>query len=219
MKKTLINILVAFIIFINGSNVFAQETNKDTLTVATNATFPPYEFIKDGKIVGIDMEIANKIAEKLNLKLNIVDMEFNTIISSIESGKAHIGMAGMTITEERLKSINFSVPYAKSTQIVLLNSNSRLEKIEDLKDKKIGTQLGTTGDIYAKDDFGEKNVQSFDKISDAILAMKNGKIDAIMIDQQTGRNYLSNDSALKKLKHHMLKKNMQLLLIKVTNIC
>ncbi|MFM1544375.1 ABC transporter permease subunit [Helcococcus ovis] len=200
MKKTLINILVAFIIFINGSNVFAQETNKDTLTVATNATFPPYEFIKDGKIVGIDMEIANKIAEKLNLKLNIVDMEFNTIISSIESGKAHIGMAGMTITKERLKSINFSVPYAKSTQIVLLNSNSRLEKIEDLKDKKIGTQLGTTGDIYAKDDFGEKNVQSFDKISDAILAMKNGKIDAIMIDQQTGRNYLSNDSALKKIE-------------------
>lgn len=200
MKKILINILVAFLLFVNVANVFAQEEKKDTLTVATNATFPPYEFIKDGKIVGIDIEIANKLARKLNLKLNVVDMEFNTIISSIESGKADIGMAGMTVTEERLKSINFSMPYAKSTQIVLINSNSKFVKIEELKGKKIGTQLGTTGDIYTKDDFGEKNVQSFDKISDAILAMKNGKIDAIMIDQQTGENYLSNDSALKKIE-------------------
>lgn len=90
MKKILINIFVVFIIFMNITNVFANEGKKDTLTVATNATFPPYEFVKDGKIVGIDIEIAEKIADNLNLKLNIVDMEFNTIISSIESGKADI---------------------------------------------------------------------------------------------------------------------------------
>ncbi|MDO5027507.1 MAG: transporter substrate-binding domain-containing protein [Tissierellia bacterium] len=198
LQVTLSLVLILALLFTSGL-VSAKENDEKVLKMATNSTFPPYEFIEDGKIVGIDVEIANELAKRLGYDLQIMDMEFNTIIAAIESGKANISLAGLTITEDRKEKVNFSIPYAKSVQIVIVAKDSEIDKLDDLEGKKIGTQLGTTGDIYAKDDFGEEAVQSFDKYADAILALKSDKIDLVMIDQMTGQEFLKSNSDLKAL--------------------
>ena len=141
------------------------------LDLGTNAAFPPYEFYEGEKIVGIDPEIAQAVADHLGYKLKIHDMEFANIIASIESGKVDGGIAGMTVTEERLESVNFSDSYATGIQSIIVTQDSDIEGPDDLEGKKIGTQFGTTGDQYAQDDFGEENVQSFDKGADAVVAL------------------------------------------------
>lgn len=203
MKKNLqvvLALMLVLVLALSPKTVSAKENDDKVLKMATNSTFPPYEFIKDGQIVGIDVEIAQELAKRMGYELKIMDMEFNTIISSIESGKANLGLAGMTVTEERKKSVNFSIPYAKSVQVIIVKDESEIKSLDDLEGKKIGTQLGTTGDIYAKDDFGEEAVQSFDKHADAILALKSGKIDLVMIDEMTGKEFLKNNSDLKSLE-------------------
>ena len=136
------------------------------LIMATNATFPPYEYYDGDAIVGIDAEIAQKIAEKLGLELVISDMEFNSIITSVNQGKADMGMAGMTVTPDRLKNVNFTDTYAKGVQVVIVQENSDIKTLDDLTGKKIGVQLNTTGDIYATDEFGKDNVHQFNKATD-----------------------------------------------------
>ena len=128
-----------------------------TLVMATNAYFPPYEYYEGSEIVGIDAEIAQAVADKLGLKLEISDMEFDSIITAVQQGKADMGLAGMTVTEERLKNINFSDTYATGIQSIVVKEDSPIKSVDDLKGKKIGVQLSTTGDIYATDDFGKEN--------------------------------------------------------------
>ena len=156
------------------------KTAKDgVLTMATNATFPPYESYEGNDIVGIDADIAKAIADKLGLKLEIQDMEFNSIITAVQSGKADLGLAGMTVTDERKQSVDFTDSYATGIQSVIVKEGSSIKSIDDLKGKKIGVQLATTGDIYAKDDFGEENVEEYNKGADAVMALTSGKIDAV----------------------------------------
>lgn len=159
------------------------------IDIGTSADFPPYEFYEGEEIVGIDPDLAKEIGDKLGLEVKFHDMDFSAIVASVESGKLDVGMAGLTITDERKKQVNFSDTYAKSVQKVLVKKDSDIKKIEDLDGKKIGTQLGTTGDIYAQDDFGEENVQAFAKYADAVLALQNGKIDAILLDEQTANKF------------------------------
>ena len=124
------------------------KTAKDgVLTMATNATFPPYEYYEGNDIVGIDAEIAQAIADKMGLKLEIQDMEFNSIITAVQSGKADFGLAGMTVTDERKQSVDFSDSYATGIQSVIVKEGSDIKSIDDLSGKKIGVQLATTGDI------------------------------------------------------------------------
>lgn len=178
----------------------ASETNKTqadskdlvsdgTIDLGTSADFPPYEFYDGDKIVGIDPEIAAKLSEKLGVEIKFHDMEFSSIIAAVESGKLDGGMSGFTITEERKQQVNFTEPYAESVQQVLLKEGSDIKSIDDLEGKKIGTQLGTTGDLFAQDDFGKDNVQSFAKYSDAVLALQNGKVDVIILDEQTAKKF------------------------------
>ena len=108
--------------------------------MATNAYFPPYEYYEGEKIVGIDAEIAGAVAEKLGLELKIEDMEFDSIITAVQTGKADIGFAGMTVTEERLKNIDFSESYAQGVQVVIVKEDSDIATLDDLKDKQIGVQ-------------------------------------------------------------------------------
>lgn len=189
----------------------ASDTNKDDsseetasvttvtegkLTMATNATFPPYEYYDGNDIVGIDAEIAAKIAEKLGLELEITDMEFNSIITSVNQGKADMGMAGMTVSEDRLKNVDFSDSYAKGVQVVIVKEDSDIKSIDDLTGKKIGVQLNTTGDIYATDDFGKDNVQQFNKATDTVLALTQGKVDAVIIDKAPAEVFVQQNEGL-----------------------
>lgn len=169
------------------------------LNVGLSADFPPYEYYDKNEIVGIDVEISKAVAEYLGYEIKISDMDFSNIIASIESGKIDAGVSGMTVTKERLESVNFSNSYAKSVQLVVINEDSDIKAIDDLEGKKIGTQLGSTGDIFSKDDFGEENVSSFNKFADAILALNSGNIDAVMMDEQTALSFLEANDSLKAL--------------------
>jgi len=170
------------------------------LTMATNAYFPPYEYYEGSEIVGIDAEIAQAVADKLGLKLKIEDMEFDSIITAVTTGKADMGLAGMTVTEERKQNVNFSDTYATGVQVVIVPEDSDIASIDDLSGKKIGVQLSTTGDIYCTDDFGKENVEEYNKGNDAVMALKSGKIDAVVIDNEPAKNYVESNEGLKILE-------------------
>ena len=164
------------------------------LHMATNAAFPPYEYYENEKIVGIDVEMAMAIADILGMKLVVDDMAFDSIISAVSTGKADMGMAGMTVTEERLQSINFSTSYATGIQVVIVPEGSPITSVDDLYAEGaayvVGTQKGTTGDIYAEGDFGEARVSKFNKGTDAVQALVTGKIDCIIIDNEPAKAFV-----------------------------
>jgi len=179
---------------------FQQDVAADAevLTMGTNAAFPPYEFYENDAIVGIDAVIAGLIADQLGMKLDIQDMDFDAIIPAVVSGKVDMGMAGMTVTEERLESVSFSESYATGVQVVIVPENSPIETvdqlfslIEDGEDVQIGTQNATTGFIYASDDFGEDHVQAFNKGADAIQALVTGKLTCVIIDNEPAKAFVA----------------------------
>lgn len=170
-----------------------------TLIMATNAEFPPYEYHEGKDIVGIDVEIAKAVAEQMGAKFEVSDMAFDAIISAVDSGKADFGAAGMTVTEDRKKNVDFSDTYATSVQSVIVSENSDIKSIDDLKGKKIGVQQGTTGDIYATKDYGKDAVQPFPKGVDAVLALGAGKVDAVIIDGNTAKAFVADQKGLKLL--------------------
>ena len=169
------------------------------LIMATNASFPPYEYYDGDNIVGIDAEIAALIAEKLGLELVIEDVEFNSIIPGVQSNKYDMGMAGMTVTDERKLAVNFSDSYAKGVQVVIVAENSTIASLDDLDGKKIGVQEATTGDIYASDDYGEENVVKFANGNLAVEALKSGKVDCVIIDNEPAKAYVKANEGLKIL--------------------
>lgn len=178
----------------------APITDTKVIKMGTNATFPPYEFYEDGKIVGIDAEIAQLIADKLGYELVIEDMEFNSIITAVVSKGVDMGLAGMTVTDERLESVNFSTSYATGIQSVIVVDGSGIETLDDLAGKKIGVQLSTTGDIYASDEYGDENVVKYNKGADAVLALIGGDVDAVIIDNEPAKSYVAaNEGANLKI--------------------
>ncbi len=170
-----------------------------TLVMATNAYFPPYEYYEGSEIVGIDPEIVQAIGDKLGLKVRIEDMEFDSIIAAVQSGKVDMGLAGMTVTEERLQTVNFSDSYAKGIQSIIVQEGSDIQSVEDLADKMIGVQLSTTGDIYATDEFGTDHVTQYSKGADAVLALTTGKVDAVIIDNEPAKSFVASNAGLKVL--------------------
>ena len=173
--------------------------NDGVLTMATNAYFPPYEYYEGEEIVGIDADIAKAVADKLGLELKIEDMEFDSIITAVQTGKADMGLAGMTVTDERKESVNFSDTYATGIQVVIVTENSDIASVDDLVGKKIGVQLSTTGDMYASDDYGEDNVEKYNKGADAVMALTQGKVDAVIIDNEPAKNFVAANDGLKIL--------------------
>lgn len=210
MKKFLAVLLAALMICISfvacSSEKKSDDTNTDTdtqetLTMATNAEFPPYEYKEGDNVVGIDAEVAQAIADKLGMKLEIVDTKFDAIIPGVQSGKYDMGMAGMTVTPEREQSVAFSDSYATGIQSIIVKQGSAIKSVDDLSEKtKIGVQLGTTGDIYAKDDFGDEAVQEYDKGADAVQALIAGKIDCVIIDNEPAKSFVAANEGLEILK-------------------
>ena len=170
------------------------------LVMCTNAEFPPYEYKEGGEFKGIDVEAAKKIGEKLGYEVEILDIAFDSLIPTVNSGKADFAMAGMTVTEDRLENVDFSETYQTAVQAVVVLANSSIEDVDDLYDgKKIGVQLGTTGDIYCTDDFGDENISRYPKIVDGIQAMKTGTIDACVIDDQVAKAVVAQDGGSFKI--------------------
>lgn len=178
----------------------------NTLTMGTNAAFPPYEFVDDNNtIVGIDAEIAAAVAEKLGMKLEIKDMAFESLITAVSNGSVDIVLAGMTVTDERKESVNFSESYATGVQVVIVPETSDIKTIDDLTGKKIGVQSGTTGDIYcsaAPEDggYGEEAVSRYDNGALAVAALANGQVDCVVIDNEPAKEFVKVNEGLKILE-------------------
>ncbi len=179
---------------------------KQVLSMATNAEFPPYEYVEGKDVVGIDVDIAQAIADKLGMELKVDNMNFDSIIPAITSGKDAIGIAGMTVTDERKKNVDFTDSYATGVQVVIVREDSKIKDVKDLTAKDanntIGVQLGTTGDIYCTSDIQDKGfgkVQQFNKGADAVQALVSGKIDCVVIDNQPAKEFVKANKGLKIL--------------------
>lgn len=184
-----------------GETTAAQEEStesKGTLVMATNAEFPPYEFHEGGEIKGIDVEIARAIAAEMGMDFEIEDIAFDSIIPEVTSGKADFGAAGMTVTEDRKQSVDFSDPYATATQVVIVKDGSEITSVDALAGKTIGVQLGTTGDIYVEDVEGA-TVERYNKGFEAVQALTQDKIDAVVIDGEPAKVFVSQNEGLKIL--------------------
>lgn len=176
------------------------EAKKEVLVMATNAEFPPYEFYEGDKVVGIDAEVAGLIAEKLGMELKIEDVAFDSIIPGVQAGKYDMGMAGMTVTEDRLKNVDFSTSYAKGVQSVIIKENGAVQSLDDIKGKMVGVQTTTTGDIYATSDYGEDHVTKYDNGALAVQALVADKVDCVIIDNQPAKSYVAANKGLKILE-------------------
>jgi len=184
------------------------------LHMATNAAFPPYEMTSDnGGYEGIDVEIATLIAQKLGLELVVDDMEFGSVITSVQSGKADMAMAGLTVTEERMKNVDFTESYATGVQVIIVPEGSDIQTVDDLaNDKMIGVQDGTTGYIYCSSPvedggYGEDHVTAYTNGAMAIEALKGGKVDAVVIDNEPAKAFVAVNDGLKILDTEYIVEN------------
>lgn len=196
MKKKMFAISLAACMAFALAACSSKEDSKKVLVMATNAEFPPYEFHEGGEIVGIDVEIARAIATEMGMDFKIEDMAFESIIPAVQSGKADFGAAGMTVDETRLKSVDFSDTYAKATQVIIVKEGSEIQGPSDLSGKKIGVQLGTTGDLYATDEFGDDAVERYNKGFEAVQSLQQGKIDAVIIDGEPAKAFVAESEGL-----------------------
>ncbi|MBQ7399288.1 MAG: transporter substrate-binding domain-containing protein [Clostridia bacterium] len=183
-----------------AENNEAEVPEAKVLKMATNAYFKPYEYYEGDKIVGIDAEIAAAIAEKLGYELVIEDMQFDSILTAVQTGSVDFGMAGMTVTEERLESVNFTSSYATGVQSVIVKEGSSITTVDDLfadgATYKAGVQLGTTGDIYASGDLGEDRVSQFANGNEAVMALNGGAVDCVIIDNQPAKALVEANEGL-----------------------
>lgn len=201
MKKFVKIIAVVLAIVLSATVLYAcggkeDETGREKLIMGTNAAFPPYEYYEGDKIVGIDAEVGALIAEKLDMDFEIMDMDFNGIISAVQNGVVDIGMAGMTVREDRLEHVNFSTTYAKGVQVVIVKEGSDIATLDDLSGKKIGVQEATTGDAYASEDYGEENVKRYTNGAAAVAALQSGIVDAVIIDNEPAKAFVEANEGL-----------------------
>ena len=203
MKKIISLILVialsVFVFAACGSEKTDDSAEKKVLTMATNAEFPPYEYHEGDKIVGIDAEVAALIAEKLGMELQIVDIAFESIIPGVQSGKYDMGMAGLTVNEERLEKVAFSSSYATGIQSVIVRDGGSIVTLDDVRGKMVGVQTATTGDLYATDDYGDECIRRYDNGAVAVQALVAGKVDCVIIDNEPAKSYVAANEGLKIL--------------------
>ena len=195
MKKILSILLVSCLtlsLFACGNTATATKegSGSSKLIVGTSAGFPPYEYREGNKIVGIDAEIIEAIAADLGYTLEWQDMKFDSLISALASNKVDIVIAGMTVTEDRKESVDFTDTYTAAVQSIIVKKGGNITNLDDVEGKLIGVQQGTTGDIYASDDYGNDKVQRFNEGADAVQALLNGKIDCVIIDDQVAKNFV-----------------------------
>lgn len=189
-KKLLIILLLVFMFTLTGCK---KDENK--LIIATEATFPPYEYYKDGKVVGVDIDIMKRVAEVLNKELVVKDVSFDSIISEVKTGKSDIGAAGISYTEERSKEVDFSNSYMESKQVLVVRSDSTYKSLDELIGKKVAVQLGTTADSYISDNYSNITLVREKKFLAAIEDLKSNKVEAVLMDYIPATQFV--DSSLK----------------------
>jgi len=195
MKK-FISLLLVGVLLLSISLSFAQSLTeikkRGKLLVGTEPTFPPFEFVDEkNQVVGFDIDIANELAKRLGVKLEIVNLPFDSLIPALQQGKIDMVIAGMTITEDRAKVVDFSKAYFEANQAIVVRKDGKFEpkKLEELVGKKVAVQLGTTGDLVVSEINGV-NVVRFQKFTDAFLELQNGRVDAVILDEAPAKAYV-----------------------------
>lgn len=173
--------------------------NKNEIIMVTEAGFAPYEYYENGEIVGVDVAIAKEIAKELGKKLVVKNVDFDSIVSELKSGKADFAAAGMSITEERKKQVDFTIEYVTSNQVVVVKKDSSLNDITQLDGKRIAVQLGTVGDSYVTENYKNSEINRQKKFLVAAEAVKNNKADCIVMDQIPAQQLVSQNPELKIL--------------------
>ena len=204
MKKFFAMLIAAIMIL----SAFAALAENGTLKLCTNVAFPPYEFYgEDGEATGIDIEIAKAIGAKLGYDIEVVDIEFAQCIPGVQSGKYDFSAAGMTVTEERKQMVQFTDTYATGIQVVIVPEDSTVESIDDFVEAngsvKIGVQMATTGDLYSTWDYEDEGKGTVDRYANgaaAVQALRAGKVDCVVIDNEPAKNFVAQNEGLKILE-------------------
>jgi polar amino acid transport system substrate-binding protein len=213
--KNLKNILIVLVIGIvlvalvaivnkNGKSEISEEVEKEKLIMVTEAGFAPYEFYDGEEIVGVDVEIAKKIAEKTGKELVIKDTDFDSLINEVKTGKADFAAAGLSITPERLDEVDFSIEYAVSKQVIVVKNESKAETIEDFNGKKVAVQLGTIADLVLSDENPEVELVQHKKYLLAVEDLKADKVEAIVLDSLPAQEIVAKNPEFKILEKELL---------------
>ncbi len=188
-------LLIAILLLAGVSACGKKQAPK--LRIGTNAEYPPFEYKEGESFVGVDMDLARKIAEKLDMEFEITDMEFETLIPSLAANKIDIALSAITITDDRRAQVDFTDPYYIANQVIISKQDSKLtlDKIEDIVKFKVGAQNGTTGQLYMSENYVDKNLMSKDKLKkyptniEAITDLLNGNLDFVIIDDSAAQSY------------------------------
>ena len=183
MKKILVLCLVC-VICLTGCG-----KSDDTLIMVTEAGFAPYEYYDDGEIVGVDIDIAREIAKEMGKELVVKDVAFDSIINEVKTGKADFGAAGISYTDERAKQVDFSINYSTSNQVVVVKNGSNIRD-----GKKIAVQLGSVADTYVTSNFKNSEIVREKKYLAAIQDLKDGKADAVVMDELPAKEMVKNNN-------------------------
>lgn len=174
-------------------------TSGETVTFGTNAEFPPFEFVAASGVIddfdGIDMKIAKQIGDDNSMTAKIENMEFDSLLIALENGQVDAVIAGMSITDERKEAVDFSIPYYKATQVMIVREDSDITKATDMEGKNIAVIQGYTGEECVKE-LGYE-YEAFKKGTETILELINGKCDVVVIDSATAQKYVNDNEGLK----------------------
>ena len=193
MKKIIMTVIALAALF-----SFSCSKSNDVIKMGTNAAFPPFEYTLGTEVVGFDVTVSQLISRDYGKELKVVDMNFDGLIAALQSGSIDFIAAGMTATEERRKNVDFSEPYYQSKQTIIVKaSDASVVSVNDLKGKVVGVQAGTTGELFATEEIEGLNVKSFKTGIDAALALKNGAIEAIIIDELPAQEIVRRNVELK----------------------
>lgn len=193
MKKFMMAILVVLLFGITGCG-----RNDNELVMVTEAGFAPYEYYENGEIVGVDVDIAKEIAKELGKELVIKDVAFDSIINEVKTGKADLGAAGISYSDERAKEVDFSINYSVSKQVVIVKEDSSITN-NDISDKKIAVQLGSIADTYVTENYPNASIVRQKKYLAAIEDLKNDKVDSVVMDELPATEILESNTGLKIL--------------------
>ena len=192
MKKIIL--LMIFVFMLTGC-----KKDDNTLVLVTEAGFAPYEYYENGEIVGVDIEIANEIANALGKKLEIKDIAFDSIVNELKSGKADFAAAGMSITPERLKEVDFSIEYTTSRQVAIVRTDSQITSIYDIYDKKVAVQLGSVADLFFSENYPNTELVRQKKYLTMAEDLKANKLDLIVMDELPAKQIVNSNKELKML--------------------
>ena len=169
--------------------------DEDTIRMITEATFPPYEFLRGDEVVGIDVEICRAVAAKLGRPFKAETVNFDSVIPSVISGKADLAAAGITVTEDRKKNVDFSIPYVKTGVVFIYKKGDAYAKGTDAKGKKVGVQSGTTSETFVVEEL-KQEPERFDSPAAAVAALKAGRVDVVIADIDPAKNCVKGEEAL-----------------------